>query len=118
MSARSASPMLSAVGGLLLVWAAIRAALVVLFVMRAAALHPAAWAALGGLVAWAAFDTMAGRALVRRTLLGRMMGFVTAALHSVVSYGIAWLADDARWYGGVVGFAAIATLLAIVPDER
>lgn len=118
MSARRALPLLSAIGGFLLVWAAIRATLVVVLLVHAPPLGPAAWAALGGLAVWTAFDVMAGRALVRRALLGRMMGFVTAALQSVGSYGVAWLADDPRWYGGVIGFAAIATLLAIIPDER
>ena len=118
MSARGASPLLTALGGLLLGWAALRATLVVLFVIHATRVQPAGWAAIAMIAAWVVFDSVAGRALVRRTLAGRMMGFVSAALHSVASYGIAWLADDARWYGGVVGFAAIATLLAITPDDR
>lgn len=110
--------MLTILGGVLLAWAVLRAVLVLLFLVHASPEHPAAWAAIGAIAVWAIFDTIAARALIRRSLAGRMMGFVSAALHSVASYGLGWLSSDARWYAAVVGFAAIAALLSITPDER
>lgn len=110
--------MLTILGRVLLAWVVLRAVLVLLFLVHATPEHPAAWAAIAAIAVWAAFDAVAARALIRHSLLGRMMGFVSASLHSVTSYGLGWLSDDARWYAAVVGFAAIAALLSITPDER
>jgi hypothetical protein len=107
-----------AIAALFALWALARLALAALLWHRALPEPELARAGAVALVAWAAYDSVAARALVREELRGRMLGFVSAAVHAVAAYALMQLCVEPRWLAAIVASVAVAAALAVVPSSE